>query len=79
VPVSSVASNADGPKEAVIRRIEEVGGPLAQLHPHSGDEELARYAFLRVPAHDAERVISQLLASSDVEAAYAKPASEAPG
>jgi hypothetical protein len=63
---------------AVHRTAADVGATVQPLHPAGSDPGLARYATLRVSPSQAHRVIAQLMSSPGVEAAYIKPAGEAP-
>jgi hypothetical protein len=53
-------------------RANQLGVPLAPLHPSATDPELASYAVVHVDESAADDVIGQLLRFDGVEAAYAK-------
>ena len=63
---------------AVDRVAADIGATLQQLHPATSDAELARYAVVRVPPSQVDLVLATLRSSPDVDAAYVKPAGEAP-
>jgi hypothetical protein len=69
-PEAAVRDSAE--QRAVQARANQLGVPLAPLHPSATDPELASYAVAHVDEAAAEDVIGQLLHFDGVEAAYAK-------
>ena len=79
VQLSAEASDPAGATAAgVYRTATDAGATLKPLHPGTSDPELARYAAVRVPPNQADRVLARLMSSSGVDAAYIKPTGEAP-
>jgi hypothetical protein len=68
----------EAPAAPVQRIAAEVGAVLQPLHPATSDPGLARYAVVRVPAGQADDLADRLNSSPSVDAAYVKPAGEAP-
>lgn len=63
----------------VARLAREFGATLSQLHPGSADPNLGRYFVASVPhPARAEALAARLRALPGVDAAYVKPAGEAP-
>ena len=52
--------------------------PVRALHPDTTDPGLARMARVVVPAKMADGVLTRLLDSPDIEAAYVKPTGSSP-
>ncbi len=63
---------------ALDRAAVAAGAPVRPLHAHSTHPDLIRLAVTSVPADLAGRVLTQLLDSPDVAAAYVKPAGAPP-
>lgn len=62
------------------RLANELGIVLEPLHPHSDDRALKAFFQAVVPdGADAERVVTRLLRSPHVRAAYVKPPDGPPG
>jgi len=79
VRLSAEASDPAGaPTAGVLRTAADVGATLKPLHPGTSDPDLVRYAAVRVPRSQADRVLARLMSSSGVDAAYIKPTGEAP-
>jgi hypothetical protein len=63
---------------AVDQVAADIGATLQPLHPATSDAGLAQYAVVRVPRSQVDPVLAALRSSPDVDAAYVKPAGEAP-
>jgi hypothetical protein len=63
---------------AVEQVAADIGTTLQPLHPATSDAGLAQYAVVRVPPSQVDSVLTALRSSPDVDAAYVKPAGEAP-
>jgi hypothetical protein len=68
-----------GQRQAVLDRAAvAAGAPVRVLHAGSTDPDLARMAVVDVPPHLADGVLTRLLDSPDVAAAYVKPTGTPP-
>jgi hypothetical protein len=73
VKLTPDAAVHDSPEQRALQeRANQLGVPLAPLHPSATDPELASYAVAHVDEAAAEDVIGELLRFDGVEAAYAK-------
>jgi hypothetical protein len=73
VKLTPDAAVPDSPeRRALHERANQLGVPLAPLHPSATDPELASYAVANVDEAAVDDVIGQLLRFDGVEAAYAK-------
>lgn len=66
------------PAEGVDHDVADVATAIEPLHPGTSDPELARYAVIRIPRSEADRVLARLMSNPAVDAAYIKPTGEAP-
>ena len=64
----------------LARLAKQLGIDLEPLHPHTNDRELMTFFRAELPdGADAERIVTRLLRSPHVTAAYVKPAEGPPG
>ena len=70
---------AAGQRQVLLdRAAAAAGAPVRALHADTTDPGLGRMARVVVPAHLAGGVLTRLLDSPDIEAAYVKPTGSPP-
>ena len=68
-----------GSTEKILTALRQAGAVMKPLHPDSDDPELNRYFVIQVSGGEKAEELSKLLRSfGPTEAAYIKPAGEAP-
>ncbi len=68
----------DADRAAVTAAATDLGVACEPLSPATAEPELERFLVFRVPAKHADRLVTRLHAEAGVDAAYVKPAGEAP-
>jgi len=68
-----------GPSKELFQTARELGISLQAMHPDTNDPNLMSYFVINIAAsNDAELIAQRLRQCPGVEAAYLKPADEAP-
>ena len=78
VKLAASATRGSAEHRAVLARAADLGVALEPVEPSGADAELGTYHVARVAPDAAERLVTQLLAVPDIEAAYVKPSGEPP-
>jgi hypothetical protein len=78
VKLAASATRGSAEHRAVLARVADLGVVLEPVEPSGVDAELGTYHVARVAPRAADRVVTQLLAVPDIEAAYIKPSGGPP-